>query len=525
MSSNGLRRASLHQSFCFAFALVAAVGLTMIASGAERIEPNANTRPLEILGQAEIGQITDRSADAVFRVDHRSGKSVWMPRATAFVIHSDAKRLLLVTNAHVVEDSKLFSNDVDELKPEQLRVVQRGNGEQYQVTAIYKHPRRAEAMGPDVALLEAAIVGKPKQLPPSLRLLPLGQKQPLLGNAVGLIGFPAMEGVKLSRPYFGGGVVAQEDEETQHIIYDMAADHGSSGSPVFLAVRDDSSGRSSVGEYVVGVHSMRHGERLKTGMHVSLVWEAIAHHKLLQLDYISKLPIERSEPHRHNHNDEWQPISGEQHGSPKHKDEFAEVVRLTEQNELDEAAKQLTALMQSLQQSKKPISWDLHCLAGAIATRRGLQFDLNGQAAEAATQYASAVQSLQRAIDLESDAALPQLLLGRAQNNLGRPTDKSPGDRKLLQATHDSMQTLLERDNLSDREKAQAQYLLGFVHLHLPCGTQEKIRYNFTSSVTEFPSKQGLEWYQRVILGRTDDNQHPDLWNEFTQLAEIRNSL
>ena len=86
-------------------------------------------------------------------------------------------------------------------------------------------------------------------------------------------------------------------------------------------------------------------------------------------------------------------------------------------------------------------------------------------------------------------------------------------------------ETLKYRPMRSDREKAQAQYLLGFVHLHLPCGTQEKIRYNFTSSVTEFPSKQGLEWYQRVILGRTDDNQHPDLWNEFTQLAEIRNSL
>ena len=514
-------------------ALVAALGLGAVASSAELVPQRTEAPDVQILGPSELGQITARAVDSVFRVDRRDGKSLWNPRATAFVIHSQPDGIFLATNAHVVEEEHFLSDEVSDLKPEELRVVQRGYRDEYQVTRIFKHPRRSAGMGPDVALLEAKPIAKKNSrdaasaLPPSLRLWPKGNDQSLLGNAVGLIGFPAMDGVKLSRPYFGGGVIAQENGDDQHVVYDMAADHGSSGSPVFIAVLDDLNGRASIREYVIGVHSMRHGERLKTGMHSDLIWEALAHHKLPltehHKDFFRPLPHDR-DPSPPSSADDPQPNDNADVRPIALGEEFPRILVLAEHEDFDAAAKQTAAVMQAKQVKQQAIEWQWHALAGAIAARRGIQLDLQEARNEAVPQFASAVQSLTRAKELAPQAILPRLLLARAQNNLGRPTRTTAGDRKLLQATHDDMQELLTDDDvqLTDREKAQANYLLGYAHLFLPCGQPEKIRNNFTSSMQNFPSKQGQEWYERTVLGLAQKNALPDLWVEFTQLREAQ---
>ena len=537
MSNRTIRRFWSHTRF-MAAALVAALGLGAVASSVELVPQRTEAPDVQILGPSELGQITARAVDSVFRVDRRDSKSLWNPRATAFVIHSQPDCIFLATNAHVVEEEHFLSDEVSDLKPDVLRVVQRGYRDEYQVTRIFKHPRRSAGMGPDVALLEAKPVTKKNSrdaasaLPPSLRLWPKGNDQSLLGNAVGLIGFPAMDGVKLSRPYFGGGVIAQENDDDQHVVYDMAADHGSSGSPVFIAVRDELNGRASIREYVIGVHSMRHGERLKTGMHSDLIWEALAHHKLPHADISgSEERFFRPRPHDRNPSppdstDDPQPLPNDYAGArPIALGEvFPRILVLAEQEDFDAAAKQTAAVMQAKQIRQQNIEWQWHALAGAIAARRGIQLDLQEARNEAVPQFASAVQSLTRAKELAPQAILPRLLLARAQNNLGRPTRTTAGDRKLLQATHDDMQELLTDDNvqLTDREKAQANYLLGYAHLFLPCGQPEKIRNNFTSSMQTFPSKQGQEWYERTVLGLVQENALPDLWDEFTQLREAQ---
>ena len=532
MISQAMRRVQVHQVVLVS-ALLAATWIETIATSAELVPQRTEAPVVQILGPSELGQITARAVDSVFRVDRRDSKSLWNPRATAFVIHSQPDGILLATNAHVVEDEHFLSDEVSDLKPDELRVVQCGYRDEYQVTRIFKHPRRNAGMGPDVALLEAKPIAKKNSrdatasLPLSLRLWPKGNDQSLLGNAVGLIGFPAMDGVKLSRPYFGGGVIAQENGDDQHVVYDMAADHGSSGSPVFIAVRDELNGRASIREYVIGVHSMRHGERLKTGMHSDLIWEALAHHKLPltehRKDFFRPLPHDRdpfppssADDPQSNDNTDVRPIAlGE---------EFPRILALAEQEDFDAAAKQTAAVMQTKQVRRQNVEWQWHALAGAIAARRGIQLDLQEARHEAVPQFASAVQSLTRAKELVPQAVLPRLLLARAQNNLGRPTRTTSGDRKLLQATHDDMQELLTDDNvtLTDREKAQANYLLGYAHLFLPCGQPEKIRNNFTSSMQNFPSKQGQEWYERTVLGLAQENALPDLWDEFTQLREAQ---
>ena len=532
MSNRTIQRFRSHTKF-MAAALVAALGLGAVASSAELVPQRTEAPDVQILGPSELGQITARAVDSVFRVDRRDSKSLWNPRATAFVIHSQPDGILLATNAHVVEEEHFLSDEVSDLKPDELRVVQRGYRDEYQVTRIFKHPRRSAGMGPDVSLLEAKSVTKKNSrdaasaLPPSLRLWPRGNDQSLLGNAVGLIGFPAMDGVKLSRPYFGGGVIAQENGDDQHVVYDMAADHGSSGSPVFIAVRDDLNGRASIREYVIGVHSMRHGERLKTGMHSDLIWEALAHHKLPltehRKDFFRPLPLDH-DPTPPSSADDPQSNDNADAGPIALGEEFPRILALAEHEDFDAAAKQTAAVMQAKQVKQQTIEWQWHALAGAIAARRGIQLDLQEARNEAVPQFASAVQSLTRAKELAPQAVLPRLLLARAQNNLGRPTRTTAGDRKLLQATHDDMQELLTDDavQLTDREKAQVNYLLGYAHLFLPCGQPEKIRNNFTSSMQNFPSKQGQEWYERTVLGLAQENALPDLWDEFTQLREAQ---
>ena len=537
MSNRTIRRFRNHTKFMTA-ALVAALTLGAVASSAELVPQRTEVQVVQILGPSELGQITARAVDSVFRVDRRDSKSLWNPRATAFVIHSQPDCIFLATNAHVVEEEQVLSDEVSDLKPDELRVVQRGYRDEYQVTRIFKHPRRNAGMGPDVALLEAKPISKKNSrdaasaLPLSLRLWPKGNDQSLLGNAVGLIGFPAMDGVKLSRPYFGGGVIAQENDDDQHVVYDMAADHGSSGSPVFIAVRDELNGRAYVREYVIGVHSMRHGERLKTGMHSDLIWEALAHHKLPPADRGNS--EERNFRPQQQDRDPTQPDSADDPQSQPNDDagvrpialgeEFPRILVLAEHEDFDAAAKQTAAVVQARQVKQQSIEWQWHALSGAIAARRGIQFDLQGDRHEAVLKFAAAVQSLTRAKELAPQAVLPRLLLARAQNNLGRPTRTTAGDRKLLQATHDDMQELLTDDDvqLTDREKAQAHYLLGYAHLFLPCGQPEKIRSNFTSSMQNFPSKQGQEWYERTVLGLAQENSLPDLWDEFTQLREAQ---
>ena len=535
MTSQAMRRVQVHQVFLVS-ALLATTWIGTVATSAELVPQRTEVPDVQILGPSELGQITARAVDSVFRVDRRDGKSLWNPRATAFVIHSQPDCIFLATNAHVVEEEHVLSDEVSDLKPDELRVVQRGYRDEYQVTRIFKHPRRSAGMGPDVALLEAKPIAKKNSrdaasaLPPSLRLWPKGNDQSLLGNAVGLIGFPAMDGVKLSRPYFGGGVIAQENGDDQHVVYDMAADHGSSGSPVFIAVRDDLNGRASIREYVIGVHSMRHGERLKTGMHSDLIWEALAHHKLPPADLSgSEKRFFRPQPHDRDPSppdstDDSQPNDNADARPIALGEEFPRILALAEHEDFDAAAKQTAAVMQAKQVKQQAIEWQWQALAGAIAARRGIQLDLQEARHEAVPQFASAVQSLTRAKELAPQAVLPRLLLARAQNNLGRPTRATAGDRRLLQATHDDMQELLTDDDvqLTDREKAQANYLLGYAHLFLPCGQPEKIRNNFTSSMQNFPSKQGQEWYERTVLGLAQENTLPDLWDEFTQLREAQ---
>ncbi len=533
MNNRTIQRFWSHGRF-MAAALVAALALGAVVTSAELVPQRTEAPVVQILGPSELGQITARAVDSVFRVDRRDGKSLWNPRATAFVIHSQSDGILLATNAHVVEEEHFLSDEASDLKPDELRVVQRGYRDEYQVTRIFKHPRRSAGMGPDVALLEAKPIAKKNSrdaasaLPPSLRLWPKGNDQSLLGNAVGLIGFPAMDGVKLSRPYYGGGVIAQENGDDQHVVYDMAADHGSSGSPVFIAVRDDLNGRASIREYVIGVHSMRHGERLKTGMHSDLIWEALAHHKLPLTehykDFFRPLPHDRDPSPPDSTDEAPQPNDDAETRPIDLGEEFPRILALAEHEDFDAAAKQTAAVMQAKQIKQQAIEWQWHALAGAIAARRGIQLDLQEARHEAVPQFASAVQSLKRARDVAPQAILPRLLLARAQNNLGRPTRSTAGDRKLLQATHDDMQELLTDDDvrLTDREKAQANYLLGYAHLFLPCGQPEKIRNNFTSSMQNFPSKQGQEWYERTVLGLAQENALPDLWDEFTQLREAQ---
>jgi len=277
---------------------------------------------------------------------------------------------------------------------------------------------------------------------------------------------------------------------------------------------------------------MRHGERLKTGMHSDLIWEALSHHKLPPAD-LSRSDNRSFRPPQQDR-DPIQPDSANDSELRPDYDagvrpialgeEFPRILVLAEQEQLGDAAKRTAAVMQAKQVKRLGIEWQWHALSGAIAARRGIQFDLQGTRHEAVLQFASAVQSLKRAKELAPQAVLPRLLLARAQNNLGRPTRTTAGDRKLLQATHDDMQELLSDDDvqLTDREKAQANYLLGYVHLFLPCGQPEKVRNNFTSSMQNFPSKQGHEWYERTVLGLAQENALPDLWDEFSQLRETQ---
>lgn len=522
-------------TFLLVMGFVLSSGFSIRAS---ELPPDKDDAPLVILGHDALGELASQNTDAIFRVDHRDDSPLWMPRATAFAIHQAGNRLLLVTNAHVIEQET--DGETLDLKPESLRIVQRGHGRELNVVRLFKHPRRERGMGPDVAMLEARISGSREGLPVGLRLLPRDVRPSLLGRAVGLLGFPSMDGVKLTQPFFGGGVVAQEHDDDQHLVYSLVADHGSSGSPVFIAVRDTDplSGRSAIREFVVGVHNRRHGDQLRGGMHIDAVWDLIAHHKISLDDKpaFSPSPNDRpiagrgrtDRPSVPNVDPAFVEHAGaEQPQNPTFEtSEFADITQLAERGQYDEAAQKLAIWMKARQERRQAMPWELHCLAGAIATRRGWQFDDAGDERNARTQFASAIQSLERAVELEPDEGLPMLLLARVQANLGRPSSSTAnaGDRNLLQAVHDSIGKwlLLKSDKLSKRDQAQANFLLGYVHRHLPCGTTEKVRGNFTESMKLFPSKQGFDWFQRIVTGTANRNEYPDLWDEFSQLTEAQ---
>jgi len=484
------------------FVLAAAVGDGGVAVAAPQEKPQ---RVLTRHAPAEQGGLSDvlsTRLKAVFRIDLRLGNRS-TGRGTAFAVHAFGRRLVLATCAHLVEDS-----DGDILPRQLLYAVCSGSGPEFRVRRITRHRDRKKGKGPDVAILELHVDDSDALPPEVFQLLPKGHRQSLLGQRISLLGFPSITGIPSSVPFLGSGQVAVDPKDREQLVYAVTADHGASGSPIFMVNRKvRNSGKTTVG-YVLAVHTHRlDKDNLRGGVHVRRLWEIL-----------QQQGIENRSP---------QPAQFSIHPTlpvvPE--GELARIVASAKTGRTQEALQQLEPLIAGCLREQRSVPWEFYCLQGALFTHEGFALERKHQHTRAKQRYRLAYSALSQAVLAAPGRLLPRLLLIRAANYLARPDaarcrtlllqPAAPWNRQLLKWSHDQLSGQLNDSTLSARERAQCFYLLAFTHRYLPCGGWQKTHRELLQSMTLYRSRQADSWL-RQFHGVPASSTQPNLWEEFS---------
>ena len=174
------------------------------------------------------------------------------------------------------------------------------------------------------------------------------------------------------------------------------------------------------------------------------------------------------------------------------------------------------------------VPWEFDALEGCVLTHSALALFNNGRRAQAMPILTQARVRFDNAF-MEASGQIAPLLLGfRVENNLGTPLPGAKLDanqRRHLSLVHDTVLALIQEDNrhgnLTDRQRAQCQYLLGYSHKFLGKECKGDPKANFRKSYEHFPSVQVQRQLRhlKVPLNNPAPNV-ADIWNEFDTLLE-----
>lgn len=521
-----------------ALAVIALVWAVRVGTADEEaIKPQAGeeSRGARVV-QSDVAtkNVIELMHDSIFRIDRQDEQGKWNHHGTGFAIElpEEDQRLFVATNAHVVE------KDADLYKPTELSAVVSGNGPRYLVSKILPHPIRQNPIGPDVAILELQPKGRGATRPKGFRLLPKSWNQKLAGTPVVLMGFPGNRVIDNQTPFVTRGDINQEQKDW--LLYSLFTQGGASGSPVFLVQVEPDNENWFAQEYVTAVHSRRTEEAFKMGVPVKWLWQLLDQHKIPAVDvFRAPRPILRpvvpiANPGPAAGNGGFVVIQPRQKRTPEEEREavWESATALVEQGKAVEAHHAIEKLRLWFKNAKTNVPWEVDCLCGVNWFRNAELLWRNNQIDLAQNEHQKAMAEYKSAVDKLPASRFPMLLRARAANRVATIRSDIGIDVAVLKQTHDQAEGLLKTMPLSQREKAQALYVLAYTHRYLDCGKdndgkRKKSHDEFLQSFRFLPSRQSADWHMRMhdpTKTPQVDPKLPDLWDEVTTLKSAWNN-
>jgi len=525
-------------------------------AGFTTVRPRSSPAP-------QVGATVDRLpaaieelADSILRVElYRNGS--WEPRGTAFLVATNGRRAVAATSAHVVEvenDALPFflpvvtesSADDDEpttetaKTPRRFRVTLPRRGEKYELAVEpLVHPQRKESgdNGPDVALLQFDLpIGAPALKP--IELIASDFQAPLRGRTVYVLGFPGLH-YKYNDVFITRGTISVTDAGREWISYDNSAGPGASGGPLVLFDSTDPHSRPQVigiqtcctfiGRIFSACHARRlHellaqvGAKLPGRARVDAPFRQIAGNQTEP----NRGPIIRGQSADSEDDENKLPAFEVEVGHSEAESRMQAIRELARRGNLKEARHAVVDLVGELEQQTLPVPTELRLLQAKLLIGFGKSLPQDGQrqvtrnvgrgkvinvVVSAKDEYRTAEATLKKVIQAEPQNSEARVLYLRATANEAAPTFTNPLDQTTMQWVHDQAKRLLKEHPLTQQQRAQVCYVLGFTHSYLPCGT-DRGKANFIESFKLYPSRQADETILGLDGWLISGSQYPDLW-------------
>ena len=481
----------------------------------------------------DVAKLVERKRGALFRVEYHEYDD-WHLAGTAFAFSRYKNRLFVATASSVLEDSRGRLRDKSTFR---LRNQENPN-RPLRIKGIYRG-----AAGPNkkskIALVELTLANSMNS-PEFFNLLPLSEeKQSILETAY--LGFLNRPTCTLYSSCYRTAMITAVPI-VPNVPYQFRPDHNKKdvlpGAPLFT-VGDNSSNGQSKYEQVVGIClDVRRGDNMLAAPIANL------RRLIEEVSVTEAVPLPTDPDLRVVIGSDGQPAVVEEVDAEQSMQQemtqllnkaFEQSVQLSRSREFRQASevmhnarRNFWRMEEKAEDREAFIPWEYDALHGCILTHTALGYHSNKNRQRALEEFDRAKSYFDRAVLGAPGNMVPILLEARVNNNLGTPNrgkSLNVAQRRYLARVHDTMLTMLNNDKenpyLTDRQKAQCQYLLGYAHRYVGRECKGNPVSNFVNSYKLFPSLQVQRQFRDLgtavprVAGRP-----ADIWDEFDTLLQ-----
>lgn len=466
-----------------------------------------------------VDELVERKNDAVFRVSCLSDRK-WTVRGSAFAISYVRSKLYLVTLASILEDDEGRMRS-----PDRIRLTGRDYTFTTPPSQVLIHSQRKQSQGPDVAIIEMSW-NDASTIPRMFNLRTQDDNSSLSGRECAFLAYPNRQDVDATSPpeYASGKLTTWPGPE--RLNYQSSYPNEADGAPLFV-VDDQSERGGQLRESVVGITtSIRFGDSQRQAESVDSIWQIINESEK-KLGY-AILPQRKSRARG-------EPVSTEpiptQEAPVNWQDAIDRALKLASHEgrigNWDRGFSYLSEAETLLSREGLTaiLPWEFYSLRGVLITHRAFQQNDSNQRRAAVSSFGAAWNDCNHAMEMAPDEVYPILMVCRIYNNLATPQPgqaMSANELNYLRWSHNRLERMIEEHQkgtrpLDQRQRAQCQYLLGYVHQIAQgrlCNAADG-RVNYTQSWNELHSRQ----VEQMLQTRAPDSV--DIWNEFDELVSV----